>query len=448
MDDRTNDTAEITSTEVKSIDDNFGGFTPQRAIELRDTVQPGERVPVMNMHKSGELLIYERTKFKSCLYDFPKEWDGTSEDDSWFTESKSEKEYYIYTVSELMSFRQMVNMGHSFRDITIHLGDNINLNKINWQPIGTNLHPFRGTFNGDGHCIHNLNIGQIYDNIDELDNYGFFGCTENATIRDIVFDSARVIDNRGGLYGIAVVAGTAKTTSFSCISVSGLIMGNILGSIAVYADNSDFDRCVNRAKFHSISIAKSDKYVCGGITAYAKLSNYICPYPMVYFPLFDRCIQEGYVTFDSKAASLEVSAGQLYGEFIGGDDISDAKFSINNCTILPVNTAERKTRIPTYNGINSVFKQRLEYGRIYKTDMLDGYLGRTPYEVEILVARAVLETADGHIDASTNIASLKSGHKSTGFITSDIFDITSSETATEFLYPYYRFVNAIQSNNK
>jgi hypothetical protein len=445
MDERIEDTAEMALPIVKLTGNIFGGLTPQIAIELRDAVQPGERVPIINAYDSGELLIYERTNFKSSSYKYPAEWDGISEDERWFTHSKSKKEYYIYTVEELVSFRRMVNAGHSFEGSTIHLANDINLSKVNWQPIGTDSRPFKGIFNGDGHCIHNLNIGQINEEETNVSNYGFFGCTDYATICDVIFDNARVVDIRGGLHGIAIVCGTAKNTTFRCISTSGLIMGNVFGSLSVYSINSDFDRCINRAKFYAKSINTCSNYVCGGFTAFACLQDYICPEPRIYFPLFERCINEGTINFDGRAKSSEVSAGQLYGSFITDND--DVKFIIDGCTVMKVNTADRKKMIPSYNGIDGVFKQRLKYGCTYKTDLLDGYLGRTPCNVEIIITKAVLIKSVDHMHVTNRIATLKSEHGNTGFTTTHIFDNTAGvNTTMEFLYPYYKFVTAIEAN--
>lgn len=430
---------------------SFGKLTPQDAIKMRDSIQPGERIPIVNEYNSGELLIYERTTFKSSSYIYPEEWDTITIDESWFTESKSEKEYFIYTVNQLMSFRQMVNKGLSFEGVTINLRDDINLDRFNWQPIGTMSHPFKGIFNGNGHCVHNLNIGQIYENADDLENYGFFGCINSATICDIIFDNARVIDTRGGVTGVAIVAGTSINSSFKCIATSGLIMGNVFGAVSVFALNTDYDRCINRAKFYARSVADCSSYVCGGFSAFVSLIDYTCPEPQVYFPLFEKCINEGTIDFDVKSRSAEVSAGQLYGAFTGNNDLGDVKFTIGNCSVIKVNTAERKRLIPTYNGISGSFKQRLKYGCAFKGDLLDGYIGRTPCDVEILVTKAVLIKSDEDDgDRSTNIVALKSGHGNSGFITTHIFntDTTNDKNAMDFLYPYYRFVTIIDSDIK
>lgn len=450
MDDKIGETTEVNLPIAKIIGNMVGGLTPQIAIELRDAVRPGDRIPVVNAYDSGELLIYERTNFKSSSYNYPKEWDGISEDDSWFTESKSDKEYYIYTVDELVSFRRMVNMGHSFEGVVIHLKDNINLNKVNWQPIGTDFHPFKGTFNGNGHCIHNLNLGQVYTDMSSIKNFGFFGCTDSAIICDLVFDNAKVIDTRGGLTGVAIVAGTAKNTTFRCISTSGVVMGNIFGAVCVYSLNSDFERCINRANFYTKTIGNCGSYVCGGFTAYAELKDYTCPEPRIYFPLFTRCINDGVINFDSRSRSAEVSAGQLYGSFIDDNGNDEIRFSIDSCSIMQVNTAKRKKMIPAYNGIDGVFKQRLKYGCTYKTDMLDGYLGRTPWNVEILITKAVLlDNAERNKKVSV-ISALKSERETNGFITTHVSSITNSSvnTTMDFLYPYYRFVTTVQTKNK
>ena len=74
----------------------------------------------------------------------------------------------VRTAQDLMNIRQKVNEGiDDFSGSTIYLANDINLEDIDWIPIGirssdesdeTKSHPFLGTFDGGGHWIHNLTV--------------------------------------------------------------------------------------------------------------------------------------------------------------------------------------------------------------------------------------------------------------------------------------------------
>jgi len=70
-------------------------------------------------------------------------WDGTT-DTSWYNDYDTE--FIIYTAEELAGLAQLVNNGNSFSGKTIQLGNNIDLNGLNWTPIGnTSSRCFSGT---------------------------------------------------------------------------------------------------------------------------------------------------------------------------------------------------------------------------------------------------------------------------------------------------------------
>ena len=67
----------------------------------------------------------------------------------------------ISSAEELIAFQKSVNdleEGFDYSGSTIYLANDINLEDIDWIPIGTEGRPFRGTFDGKGHWIHNLTV--------------------------------------------------------------------------------------------------------------------------------------------------------------------------------------------------------------------------------------------------------------------------------------------------
>ena len=77
----------------------------------------------------------------------------------------------ITTGAQLAAFRNAVNNGNDYANYTIRLGDDINLNNHEWEPIGrfnayghTNNRAFKGIFDGAGYSITGLNVRNTKDN--------------------------------------------------------------------------------------------------------------------------------------------------------------------------------------------------------------------------------------------------------------------------------------------
>lgn len=93
-------------------------------------------------------------------------WDG-SVDTSWYDANSTE--FHITTAEQLAGLAELTNIGidtgasagNSFEDKTIYLDCDLDLGDYPWTPI-TNRdvddgHFFKGTFDGQGHTIYNLN---------------------------------------------------------------------------------------------------------------------------------------------------------------------------------------------------------------------------------------------------------------------------------------------------
>ena len=65
------------------------------------------------------------------------------------------------------------------------LSDNIDLSGVNWAPIGNEVNPFNGTFNGNGFKISNLSMSK--DNVDHLGLFGVVG--KNSVIRNLKLEN-------------------------------------------------------------------------------------------------------------------------------------------------------------------------------------------------------------------------------------------------------------------
>ena len=155
-------------------------------------------------------------------------WDGKTADTAWY--DPAETEFVLDDAAQVAGLADLVDSGESFEGKTITLESNMDLyaedengNPICFDPIGSyrNDQAFKGTFDGNGHTISNLNQntwalnnGYYYGDL----GMGFFGKVEDAHIKDLKIDGAS-ISGESGLCG--VVAGAAYgDTIFENITVS------------------------------------------------------------------------------------------------------------------------------------------------------------------------------------------------------------------------------------
>ncbi len=149
-----------------------------------------------------------------------------------------------------------------FAGVTITLDSDINLNNIPWTPIGDvdadEYVGFKGTFNGNGHTIYNLNI--------ETASWGqgLFGyLAEHCTVKNVNIHNANVSaeDTCGVIAGYVV-----KTGTFENIHVTGdiTVTGNEqVGGIVGHGGYATFIDCSVLANAGSSITATKNSFVAG-----------------------------------------------------------------------------------------------------------------------------------------------------------------------------------------
>ncbi len=150
-------------------------------------------------------------------------------------EEVKEQTITINTVEDLQNISNQ--LGEQYSKTTFVLAKDLDLAGVQWSPIGDSAsNAFTGTFNGNGHTISNLTIGDITtstDGVEDLetvytalnkDCVGLFGFSKDATFKSVNlnynyrFSSAYDIAYVGGLVGYAY-----GNTAFSDITVNGSI---------------------------------------------------------------------------------------------------------------------------------------------------------------------------------------------------------------------------------
>lgn len=176
--------------------------------------------------------------------------------------------YEVYSAQGMQWLAEQVNGGNNFSGKTVTLTANIDLDGIEWTPIGTKDAPFAGTFDGGSKIVSNLNV-----NSPEEAFKGLFGRLEKSgTISNVNIDNATV----KGLSQVGAIVGNAYTGSVSNCHVSGdiAIEGNYqVGGIAGngYATISDCSVIGNAGSYVKGTYKENNLEgdAVGGIIGYA-----------------------------------------------------------------------------------------------------------------------------------------------------------------------------------
>ena len=137
----------------------------------------------------------------------------------------------ISTLDDLTDFCTNVNSGYDYSGQTVVLMDNVEFSAYDyWTPIGTEEHPFCGTFDGNGFEIVNLNVAVDADNTDYL--AGFFGkIGADGVVKDVVLsgEGSVYIDQKSYDWftcHVGSIAGVNEGTIIGCANKSIAVYGN------------------------------------------------------------------------------------------------------------------------------------------------------------------------------------------------------------------------------
>ena len=135
--------------------------------------------------------------------------------DAWDVEkgndgSTADKSYTITTTAGLNLMAKLVNDGNNFSGKFFKLDNDIDMNGVSFDGIGSFYNYFMGTFDGDGHTISNVTI----DRSNGSDVVGFFGHISEGTVKNLIIDGASITGKNyvGGIIGYSY-----KTTVSNCL---------------------------------------------------------------------------------------------------------------------------------------------------------------------------------------------------------------------------------------
>ncbi len=185
-------------------------------------------------------------------------------------ESGADGQIIISTAEELLSLAEAVNNGEN-ADAHVLLTDDISV-EGSWTPLGKNaVFPFKGEFDGNGHSV-----TVTVDN-PSLSYFGFFGCLENAAVKNLTVDGEIYCSEPYAYVGGLSARARGNVTVENCVNnavVSSYARGSagVGGIIGGYDDGVEYvfenirlvlNGCVNNGM---IMVTGADsKAVAGGI---------------------------------------------------------------------------------------------------------------------------------------------------------------------------------------
>ncbi len=277
-------------------------------------------------------------------------------------EGTAENPYLISDEEQLCAFADAVNDGKNASAYVV-LEDDITVSG-SWTPIGsTSVFPFKGTFDGNGHTV------TITVDTPNLSYFGFFGCLENAAVKNLTVNGEVYCSEPYRYVGGIAARARGNVTIENCVNnafVSSNASAAGIGGIAGgYDDGVEYvfeniRLCVNNTVNNgNILVTGEYNAFAGGIVGLNKNcvqlesceNNGIIYAPGIcaggllgesgsttgdYSPLISNCSSNGIII------AAEGKVGRLYGKgtiakkniINSGDNVYDGKTQLDGSILL------------------------------------------------------------------------------------------------------------------
>ena len=293
----------------------------------------------VSVDESGNLVISNgEEEIDTAVYDV---WDG-SVDTQWYDEN--ETEFEISKASELAGLAKIVNdKSDSFE------GKTINLNNVEWTPIGSQEFGFSGKFEGNNHSIKKMKITEAEGYVALFASVKQYNDNE-VCIKDLIVKDSYIVGERAGC-----IVGDLSSDSHNndlcyiqnCGSMNNHIEGNISsGGIANWLLSAKIQNSYNTSEvvcnFNSEVSFGYQEGLSGGIEAGSPDSNSII-----------NCYNTGTISAPGCYAGGIAGGTEMYtikncyniGSVTGKENYTgsicgyDSWSTINNCYYLTENVA-------------------------------------------------------------------------------------------------------------
>ena len=199
--------------------------------------------------------------------------------------------YLISNAAQLAKLAFDINNGKNL-DKYFKLTADIDLSKAIWTPMGSVVYntnnTFKGTLDGNGHVISNMNFYWNESKKDKDNCFGLFSTIGGGTVRNLIIDNAKAIrSSNSDLVGapiVGILAGSVyqnsniqniiirkskiEATAFSQ-NEKWVIVGGAIGKIVNSSNNYKFDNIATDVEINlnSLNISNYDRVYVGGFIA-------------------------------------------------------------------------------------------------------------------------------------------------------------------------------------
>ena len=203
----------ITSNTYERTGYTFTGWNTQ-SDGNGDSYTDGQSVDNFTTELNGVVTLYAQWSII--------DWTGTG---------TSENDPYLITfASQLVKLSNDVSGGNDYTGQFFKLGNDIDMNGVAFDGIGSSYDHFMGSFDGDGHTISNVTI----DRSNGINDVGFFGHILYGTVKNLIIDGASITGKNyvGGIIGYSY-----QTTVSNCLVLNTSITVTNGNNCGVYGYN-------------------------------------------------------------------------------------------------------------------------------------------------------------------------------------------------------------------
>lgn len=228
-------------------------------------------------------------------------WDGSVATAFESGDGTKKDPFVIKTAAQLAFLAAEVNSGADYNGKYVSMESNLDLNHLEWTPIGNGTYSFNGIFDGNGLSIKNL---KITNGVHYIGTYaageharyatGLFGTCKNSAIQNLTIDQAdlainNVSDRREIVAGVLI--GDLRTDTHTEISnikisnakiignfkVEGVLTGLKVGGVAGYIQSEEGASCtlsqLQSDVLVSIEDGKTEGNYIGGLIGMLKMED-------------------------------------------------------------------------------------------------------------------------------------------------------------------------------
>ena len=215
--------------------------------------------------------------------------------------------YLISTPGHLLWMSENNVSNWSFDGKYFRQTADIDMDGINFLPIGDTSRHFRGKYNGNGHKISNL-----YIDTDTYSGVGLFGSLSGSQtiVKNLVLENVTINGSgtTANYYYVGGIAGYNEAIIEYCSVIGTSVItgtGNNMatGGIAGYSTGGTIRNCFNAADVSTNYTGEGGSYCVGGIVGENSIYNYI-----------RNCLNTGTISLGSTEESAEVGAGGITGK--------------------------------------------------------------------------------------------------------------------------------------